>query len=252
MAKLSVCVEMFWQSLSIPERIARSAALGYSAFEFWGWKGKDIAGIRRAMDDSGLTLAAMCIEPNFSLIRRDAADELVAGMQESVHVAQQLGCRTMIATTGNTYDDESFEASRRRVVSHLKLVGQVAADHGITLVLEPLNTLADHHGYWLTKMAQAVDIIDEVDSPAVRILMDLYHQQVQEGNLIANLRQYIGRIGHMHCAGVPGRHELVGGELDYRAIFKAVDEAGYQKYIGLEYAPTIDSDESLREPLTLV
>lgn len=252
MVKLSVCLEMFWRDLPIEQRIAKVAALGYPAFEFWGWKNKDTDKIRAAMDATGLPLAALCVEPNFCLIKRGVSTELLAGMKESILVAKKLDCETMIVTTGNTYDDESYEISRRRVVRNLAMIGQVAADNGITLVLEPLNTLADHHGYWLTKMAQAADIVGEVDSPHVKILMDLYHQQVQEGNLLSNVRQYCSYIGHFHSAGVPGRHELVGGELDYRSIFAAIDETGYQAYVGLEYAPVLDADASLRQPLTLV
>lgn len=252
MVNLSVCIEMFWNDLPFEERIVRVAALGYPACEFWGWKGKDLDRVQAALDNTGIALAAMCVEPNFSLIRRNMRTELLAGMQESVKVARRLHCPTMIVTTGNTLDDESYEISRRRVVSHLGLMGQVAADNGITLVLEPLNTLVDHHGYWLTKMAQAADIVAEINSPAMKILMDMYHQQVQEGNLTANIRQYIQFIGHFHSAGVPGRHELVGGELDYRSLFQAIDATGYTGYVGLEYSPALDAAESLRQPLSLL
>lgn len=252
MVKLSVCIEMFWRDLPIEQRIVKVATLGYPAFEFWGWKSKDLGKIKQAMDETGLPLAALCVEPNFCLIKRNVGAELLNGMKESVLVARKLGATTLIVTTGNTYDDESFEISRRRVVRNLGMIGKVAEDNGLTLVLEPLNTLADHHGYWLTKMSQAVDIVAEINSPAVKILMDLYHQQVQEGNLIANLTQYIAHIGHFHTAGVPGRHELVGGECDYRAIFKAIDATGYQAFVGLEYSPTIDGEESLRQPLSLL
>jgi hydroxypyruvate isomerase len=252
MVKLSVCIEMFWRDLPIEQRILKVAALGYPAFEFWGWKNKDLEKIKRAMDDTGLPLAALCVEPNFCLIKRNVSAELLQGMKESVQVAKKLGSSTLIVTTGNTYDDESYEISRRRVVHNLAMIGKVAEDNGLTMVMEPLNTLADHHGYWLTKMAQAVDIVDEINSPAVKILMDLYHQQIQEGNLIVNLTQYASRIGHFHTAGVPGRHELVGGENDYRALFKAIDATDYQAYVGLEYSPTINAEESLRQPLSLL
>jgi len=134
------------------------------------------------------------------------------------------------------------------VVRHLRAIGQVAADRGLTLVVEPLNTLVNHHGYWLTRMAEAADIVQEVDSPAVKILMDIYHQQVQEGHIIDNLTAYCAHIGHVHVAGVPGRHELVGGELDYRSIFRALDATGYGGYVGLEYTPLLPEAESLAQP----
>lgn len=251
MPTLSVCIEMFWNDRPLEERIARVAALGFPAFEFWGWADKDIARIKAAMEADGLSLAAMCLEPNMSLIRRGMQADLVRGMVATAAVAKQLGCKTIIATIGNTYDDEAYELSRRRVVRHLAEVCRVAEDHGLTLVIEPLNTLVDHHGYWMTRMSQAVDLVQEVGSPAAKILMDLYHQQVSEGNLISNLNAYHDAIGHYHCAGVPGRHELVGGELDYGAILRAIDATGYRGYVGLEYRPTGDADASLRQALVL-
>jgi len=252
MTKLSVCIEMFWRNQPPHERVAKVAELGYPACEFWGWRNKDLDAMRAALDDTGLSLAALCLEPGFALIRRGYQRELVDGMQETAEVAKRLGCGTVITTTGNTLDDETYEMSRRRVVRHLKALAPICEDNGLTLVLEPLNTLVDHHGYWLTRMAHAVDMVEEVGSPAVKILMDLYHQQVQEGNLIANLTRYIAFIGHFHAAGVPGRHELAGGEIDYKAVFRAIDEADYVKYVGLEYSPTMDAETSLSQTLALV
>jgi len=252
MPKLSVCIEMFWRDAPFAERIPLVAQAGYQAFEFWAWDGKDLPAVQRAKEETGLAVAAICHVPGNSLIKRGAQAELVDGMVRTAEVARALGSPVVIVTTGNSLDDESYEASRRRVVRHLKAIGQVAADNGLTLVLEPLNTLVDHHGYWLTKMAAAVDIVQEVASPAVKILMDVYHQQVQEGQIIANLTQYAGDIGHFHAAGVPGRNELVGGELDYGSIFKAIDATGYEGYVGLEYRPLLAEDVSLAQPLALL
>ncbi len=251
MVKLSVCIEMFWRELPYEERIARVAQLGFPAFEFWGWKNKDIPQIRAAMARHNIPIAALCLEPSMSLIKRNFTAELVQGMKDTAAVAKELGCKTIISTVGNVFDDETYEISRRRVVRNVAAVAQVCEDNGLTLVIEPLNTLVDHHGYWLTRMAQAVDIVQEVGSPAAKILMDLYHQQIMEGNLIHNLTTYIREIGHFHTAGVPGRHELVGGEQDYHAIFKAIDATGYAGYVGLEYRATMDTDESLKQALSL-
>jgi len=252
MPKLSVCIEMCWRDLPYEERVVRVAALGFDAFEFWGWKNKDLARIEATMKAHDLPIAALCLEPNFKLIGRGVEAELVQGMGKTAVVAQKLGCSTILVTVGNLYDDETYEISRRRVVRNLAAVGRVAENNGLTLVLEPLNTLVDHHGYWLTRMTQAVDLIQEVNSPAVKILMDLYHQQIMEGNIINNLTAYIDLIGHFHAAGVPGRHELIGGEQDYGAIFRAIDATGYDGYLGLEYSPTMDTEDSLRQALSLM
>jgi len=251
MTKLSVCIEMFWSELTYEERIAQVAASGIKAFEFWNWKNKDIPAIKAAMAETGLDIAAICLDPGHGLIRRGARAELEQGMADTAAVALELGCKMIIATVGNTIDDETYEISRRRVVGNLSALCKIAEDQGLTIVLEPLNTLVDHHGYWLPKMSQAVDLVEEVGSPAAKILMDLYHQQITEGNLINNLRQHIAHIGHFHSAGVPGRHELVGGEQDYRALFTAIDATGYEGYVGLEYRPTLDPAASLRQAQNL-
>jgi hydroxypyruvate isomerase len=250
--KLSVCIEMLWGDLPYEERIRRVAALGFPAFEFWGWRQKDLNKLRAAMDTYGLAASVFGLDPFGKLVQRDAQAQLVQAMRESAAVAKQLGVRTLIVTTGNTLEDESFEATRRRAVRHLRALAPVAEDAGITLCVEPLNTLVDHHGYWLARMSEAVDIVEEVDSPAIKVLMDIYHQQVQEGNIIANLTAYSHHIGHFHSAGVPGRHELVGGELDYRAIFKAIDATGYAGYVGLEFSPTKPAEQALKETLGLL
>jgi len=252
MVKLSACIEMLWNDLPFAERIRRTAAIGVPAYEFWGWRNKDLDAIEAAMRDCGLPLAVLALDPMGQLVVRDAQAALVRSMRETVAVAQRLGCPTIIATTGNTLPDESFDATRRRVVRHLRALAPLAEDAGLTLAIEPLNTLVNHQGYWLTRMSEAVDIVEEVDSPAVKVLMDIYHQQVQEGNIISNLTVYAHHIGHFHSAGVPGRHELVGGELDYRAIYRAIDATGYAGYVGLEFSPTRPAEEGLREALSLV
>jgi hydroxypyruvate isomerase len=252
MPTLSVCIEMFWRDAPAEERIRRAAKLGFEAFEFWGWKNKDIDAVRKAADETGLKLACCSMEPNGALVHRARRQEVIAGFAESVEAFRKLGTKRAIVTTGNALADESFAVTRRRVVSTLRELAKPAEDAGITIVLEPLNTLVDHAGYWLARMPDAVDIVDEVDSPAVKILMDIYHQQVMEGNIIANLRRYMDRIGHFHTAGVPGRTELVGGELDYGAIFRAIDEAEYDGFVGLEFRATMEPEESLSQALSLV
>jgi hydroxypyruvate isomerase len=196
-------------------------------------------------------VAAICIEPNFCLVDRGDDRPLLEGLAESAAVARSLGCRNLIVTTGNVLADETFEVTRRRVARKLRRMAHFCEQSGVTLLLEPLNPIVDHRGYWLVKLSDAADIVQEVDSPNLKILDDLYHQQLSEGNLIANLAAYLPWIGHFHAAGAPGRHELVGGELDYRAIFAAMDRLGYRGYVGLEFAPTIGEAAALQQALSL-
>jgi len=251
--KLSICIEMFWLETPFEERIALAQKAGYMAFEFWNWSNKNLEQIRAAQSETGLAVAGLVCEPGFSLaLPHLSDDEHVKGAEASAKAAKSLNCSTLIITTGNVVAGETYEMTRRRVVRKLRRVAAVAADQGVTVVLEPLNPFVDHPGYWLATMAQAMDIITEVDSPHLKILYDIYHQQITEGNIIANLKQYAPWIGHIHVAGVPGRAELVGGDLDYRAIFKAIDEAGYDGYVGLELRPKHGEDGALAEARSLL
>ena len=251
MPKLSVCIETFWDGIPIEERIRKVRDLGYSAFEFWLWKDKDLDGIRATMMETGLDLATFVYEPNYSIVDKGDDQPFINGAVDSATTARSLDCSRLILTTGNVVPGETFEITRRRVVRRLKKMANVMEGEGVTLLVEPLNDIVDHKGYWLTKTSQAVDIVQEVRSPNIKMLDDLYHMQLTEGNLIDNLTLYAPWIGHFHVAGVPGRNELVGGELDYRSIFAAIDRTGYDGYVGLELFPTQGDEAALKQALTL-
>ena len=175
----------------------------------------------------------------------------MTGVQTCALPISQLGTRRLIVTAGQERAGEPFATTRATVVRNLQALRPLLDEHAVDLVLEPLNRLVDHPGHWLNTMADAADIVRAVDHPRVKILMDIYHQQVTEGNIIHSIRQYAPVIGHYHCAGVPGRTELVGGELDYRAIFRAIDQSGYDGYVGLEFRAAGDTGAALAEALAL-
>ncbi len=129
----------------------------------------------------------------------------------------------------------------------IKQASKIVEEGNIILVLEPLNTLVDHPGYFLDSAKEGAKIIREINHPNIRLLYDIYHMQIMEGNIISTIEKNVDIIGHFHAAGVPGRHELYLGELNYLNIIKRIDELGYEGYIGLEYFPSIDSEESLRK-----
>jgi len=252
MINLSVCIEMFWRNLSVEEKISKVKELGFSAFEFWSWKNKNVESIKKIKEEMGLTLSAFCMEPNFCLTSDGNTEEIKEGLRESIKIASYLECKRLIVTTGNLIYGESFELTRRKVVKKLKEMAKIAEDGNIILVLEPLNPIVDHPGYWLNKSNDAADIVEEVNSPSLKILFDIYHQQVTEGNIISNINKYISLIGHFHTAGVPGRNELIGGELNYKNIFLAIEKLNYQGFVGLEFKSTKEDDVALKEVFTLV
>jgi hydroxypyruvate isomerase len=137
------------------------------------------------------------------------------------------------------------ETQYENVVEVLSTVAPDAEEAGVTLALEPLNTAVDHPGYYLTSSAEGFDIVDDVDSPGVRLLYDVYHQQITEGNVIQTVTENVDRIGHVHVADVPGRHEPGTGELNYANVFSALDDAGYDGYVGCEFRPTGDPESAM-------
>jgi len=247
MVNLSVCFEMFWRDLAPEARVEKAGALGFKNVEFWGWKNKNLDALAKASKASGAKIGIFCVEADGKLVEPNAATSLIAGLEKSVEAAKSLGVEKLIITTGNERKAESFECTRRTVVRNLKALVPVLEKSKVTLCIEPLNPIVNHLGYWLTKMSEAADLCYEVDSPYVKILMDIYHQQVTEGNIIANIRQYSSLIGHYHVAGCPGRNELVGGDLDYVSVFKEIDKTGYKGLVGLEFTPLGDIEAALKQ-----
>jgi hydroxypyruvate isomerase len=138
------------------------------------------------------------------------------------------------------------EVQHTAIVETLKAAKPILEQYGVTVMPEPLNVKVNHPGYYLTTASEAFDIIREVDSPFVKVVYDIYHQQVTEGDIIPTVTKHLDLIAHLHSAGHPGRHDLWEGELNYKYIFDAIDKAGYTGACGLEYGALGDPIESLK------
>jgi hydroxypyruvate isomerase len=166
-------------------------------------------------------------------------------LEETMRIARILDCRRMITCSGNTVKGLT---KRQHTINLVKILGQarkLVEREGMTLLLEPLNSVVDHVGYFLDSAKLALQVVRDVGSPNLKLLYDIYHMQIMEGNIVQTISENIQSIGHVHCAGVPGRHELHLGELNYQNIFDKIDELNYEGYVGLEYFPTMKSEESL-------
>jgi hydroxypyruvate isomerase len=234
---------MFWGDIDFPARIPRVAALGFKVFEFWGWWNKDLAAIEKAAKDAGLEVAVCCVKTAFtgdtsSMLLPAGRAPFVEAVKDCIRIAPRITCRRFIVTTGNELAGVPRAAQHAACVEALKAAAPVVEDAGVTLVIEPLNILVDHGGYYLATSAEGFRIVDEVGSPAVTLLFDIYHQQITEGNLTLNICNHIGQIGHFHVANHPGRHEPALGEINYAYLFSRIAASGYSHYVGLEFAPS--------------
>jgi hydroxypyruvate isomerase len=251
MIKFSACIEALYRNVPFVERIDKVAAVGMKAFEFWGWGNKDIDAIKAAKDKFGLQVATFGADVGGALVEPANRAKLPDGLKKSIEVAKKLDCKRLLVTTGNEIQEVRRGQQHQSIVDGLKVAAKIVEDAGILLCLEPLNILVNHKGYYLYTSEEGFQIIDEVGSPNVKLLFDIYHQQITEGNLIANITASIGKISHFHVADVPGRHEPGTGEINYRNVFKAISDSGYDGFVGLEYWPVGSDDDSLKALLKM-
>lgn len=259
--KTSVCVEMIFTEVPFVKRIEMAAKAGFEAIEFWNWDNKDMPGIKVAVQKVNIAIATFQLNRGGTLLNREDRSRFVAGIQESLAMAQEMGAKQLFLLTDELGEDRSVkyqfphlseEDKYDSVLEGLKTLAPLAEKAGVALVLEPLNTLVDHKGYWLNHSAVGLELVRKVGSPNIKLLFDCYHMQIMEGNLIETLIKNLDAIGHVHVADVPGRHEPGTGEINYGNVFKALKEAGYKGYIGFEFAPTISSQKAVARSLKLL
>ena len=251
MLRLSVCIEALFTKMPYPERVKKSAELGAPAFEFWGWSNKNLDEIKQAEDDAGIELATFSCEVGSPLVEAGNRETIIDGTKRSIEAAKKLDCQRLLVTTGNELEGVSRAEQHKNIVEHLKAISGLFEDAGMILNLEPLNILVNHKGYYLYTSEEGFEIIDEVGSPNVKLLYDIYHQQITEGNLIATIEANINKIGHFHIADVPGRHEPTTGEINYGNVFKKIAELDYDGFVGMEFWPIRPDEEAVKLTLEI-
>lgn len=243
--RICVPVPCFFGNTDFVEAIYKIKALGFDAIETYDWKCLDLDRVRAVCAETGVELLSMCTT-EFRMTDPAYRQAWLDGLAESCEAAVRIGAGKLITQVGPD-TGAPREEQHAAIVDTLKAAAPILDASGVTIMIEPLNTLYNHPGYYLWSAVEAFEIIREVNHPLVKVVYDIYHQQVMEGNIINNVTQNLDCIAHLHSAGHPGRIELQFGENDYRYIFKRIDEAGYCGACGLEYLPTIPAEDSLRE-----
>ncbi|MBL1422156.1 MAG: TIM barrel protein [Alphaproteobacteria bacterium] len=238
--QFSACIEMLFtkETNSHAERIKLAREAGLDNIEFWGWVNKDIDIIEQALKDNNMKLAAMITEPMLDLTKPENFEPYLNAIDASVKTAKRLGANILIAQAGNRDVSRSFHDQRGCLVQTLKAVGKQLEGTGVKLALEPLNTRYDHPGYFLNSTVEALDIIDEVSSPNIGLLYDVYHSMVMDEHPATVIGNRVDRILHIHIADHPGRNEPGSGILDLKTSLNWLTDNGYNGLCGLEYRPT--------------
>lgn len=231
-----------FESIPFEERIVAAKDCGVDAIEFWDAKKKDRHAIARTCEHTGIHIAAISVCDSWLVRLNDCRSKVLENFEETIRFGQDLGCSHFIGLAG---DDETGGLQTSVMVDNLRCVAEIAEKHGVVVLVEALNSIYDHKGYSLTSSFEGINIVEQVNSPGVKFLYDIYHMQIMEGNLINNIQTHMDYIGHFHFAGVPGRHEPYLGEINYAAVVRAIEGKNFTGYCGLEYWPSIDSKKSV-------
>lgn len=251
MPKFAANLTMMFNDVPFPQRFAAAAKAGFAAVEFLFPYDYPPAEVARWLQEAGLKNALFNMPPgDWAAGERGVAslpgreEEFRAGVARAIEYARALGTPSIHAMAGLLPSGADRKRHREVFVANLRHAAKALAGEGRTLLIEPINS-RDIPGYFLNTQAEAHAIREEVDQPNLKVQMDFYHAQIVEGDLSVTLRKHIAHVGHVQIASVPDRHEPDEGEIDYRHIFRLLDELGYPGWVGCEYRPRGRTEDGL-------
>ena len=246
--RLAVCSEMVFTELPLLDRVQRIHELGFDV-EIWSWHDKDLD----ALAATGAQFSSMTGYLHGDLIDPDYADEVVRTAELSIKAAETLGVPRLNLHTAELVDGQAARPRQRATgqmwttaLRTLERVGELGAAAGVTFCVENLNTIVDHPGVPLARAKDTLALVEGVGHPNVKMMLDLYHAQIGEGNLVELVRRCGPAIGEIQVADVPGRCEPGTGEIHYPAVARALRDTGYDGTVGLEAFARDDSTAALQ------
>jgi hydroxypyruvate isomerase len=246
---------MLFTEVLFEDRFRLTKESGFDTIEFWAWKDKDILKIKELCQAYDLKIASFSGDQDFSMVDESQKEDYISFVEESIEIARFLSCDNLVIHSNalgengiviNDYFNISHTKKITVMFDVLQTLAAKAEKANITLVLEALNTLVDHPGNFLTSTQESAELIRLVNSSYIKILYDIYHMQIMEGNIINTLKEYIDTIGYIHIADVPGRHEPGTGEINFTKVMKTLNNLKYKGIIGFELTPLQDSKKAVR------
>lgn len=259
--KFSACIEMLYQDSDLIERIYRAKKSGFDAVEFWLWQNKDVDAVKKAVDEAGIEVGIFQANIEGRMIDPKDNEIYVSGVKKSIETAKKLGAKHLFLMTDILQSDRtvseppyfiSEDDKIRSIKTVLTTLKPIAEEAGITLVIEPLNIYVDHKRYYLSRSKPAFDLVREIGSRNIKVLYDVYHMQIMEGNIIQTMKDNISEIGYVHIADVPGRFQPGTGEINFKNILKTLREIDYQGVVGFEFEPVGESEEVVKDVFEII
>ena len=228
--------------LTIPQRLEVFAQHGFDATEYNGLMNHplgEVEEMRKKLDALGMEMGIFVANPGgwkaAGLVDPAHRDAFLGELRKALDYHKVIGNRWCTIITGPERPGWPRGQQRIHVIDGLRRAAELLEPTKLTVVLEPLNLWVDHAGYYLVNSDEAAEVMHAVGSPHVKILFDIYHQQISEGNLVNNIRRYWDYIGYFQVGDVPGRKEPGTGEVNWRNVFKAIHEKGYKGILGMEH-----------------
>lgn len=250
--KQSVCYPIFASKIDDFEAFYKEAAdIGFAAIEFWGREQfDDYDAVFESIKSTGLAVASFIGHGSLpdGLNKPEGNERIEAELRDSIDVASRHDIPGIICFSGNRNPGQSDLEGMIECSRGLKRIAPYAEEKGVNLNVELLNSKVDHHGYQCDSTDWGVALCEMVASPSVKLLYDIYHMQIMEGDVIRTIQKNIRWIGHFHTAGNPGRNDMDDTqEMNYAGICKAIAGTDYNLYVGHEYSPKGDLMQSLRK-----
>jgi len=228
---------------------------GFRAIEDNGMKGRSLEDQRKIaskMEKLGMAMGVFVAhtvywnEPNLTNGDANLREEFLSQIRESVEVAKRVNAKWMTVVCGHVTLNLEMAYQTANVMESLKQASAILEPHGLVMVLEPLNWWTNHRGQFLVNAPQAFELCKAVDSPSCKILYDIYHQQISEGNLIPNINMAWDEIAYFQVGDNPGRKEPTTGEINYLNVFKNLNDKGFKGVVGMEHGNSKPGKEGER------
>ena len=224
---------------------------GFTAFEDNDMRKRDVSlqeKMAKTMEKRGLSMGVFVAheiywqKPNLASGNLNLRAEFLDFIKKAIPVAKRVNAKWMTVVPGYIDQRQNMQYQTAHVIESLKLAADILEPHNLTMVLEPLN-FRDHPGLFLSESPQAYQICKAVDSPGCKILLDIYHQQIQEGNLIPNIESTWDEIAYFQVGDNPGRKEPTTGEINYKNVFKFIHSKGFEGIVGMEHGNSREGKE---------
>jgi len=240
--KTSVMLWTVLRESPFEERLEKVAEAGYKAVELVGeyakWSEDDFRRCNKKRAELGITFDTTA-GTHHGVGDPSIREAFLADVRDQLKIMEKIECPALIVMSGNVVPGLSPQAQHASCVEGLKRAAELVEGKGVTLLLENIDLEENPH-YYMWSVPEAFQIIEEVNHPQVKFLYDFYHAQISGGNLIANLQRHHDKVGLIHIADVPGRHQPGTGEINYMNIYKKLGELNYNRYVAMEFVPSGD------------